>query len=89
MPVDIEVGAHPMHSHSDVMGQVAEGEQIIRLVKRHPFLEAQALTCQDLFGDWQEGGVIDLEIFRKHDQTLILPGLSKICNWREKQGCAT
>ena len=49
-----------MHPHPDVMGQVAEGEQIMGLVERHPFREAQAFACHDLFGDRQQRGVIDL-----------------------------
>ena len=81
MPVDVEVGAHPVHSHADVMGQVAEGQQIVGLVKRHPVLEAQPLARQHLFGDRQQGGVFDLEVFRKHTQILILLGRGRICNW--------
>ena len=81
MPINIEVSAHPVHSHPDVMGQVAEGEQIMGMVKRHPLLEAQPFARQDFFGDRQQGGVFDLEVFRKHTHILILPGRDKICNW--------
>ena len=31
VPVDVEVRAHPVHFHAHVMGQVAEGEQIMGL----------------------------------------------------------
>jgi hypothetical protein len=81
MPINIEVSAHPVHFHSDVMGQVTEGEQVMGMVKRHPLLEAQPSTRQNFFGDRQQGVVFDLKVFRKHTHTLILLGQAKICNW--------
>ena len=63
------------------MGQVAEGKQIMRIGKAsRPPSKAQPFARQNFFGDRQQGGVIDLEVFRKHSQILILPGREKICN---------
>ena len=70
-----------MQFHPNVMGQVAEGEQIVGIVKRHAFLKVQALARQDFFGNRQQGGVFDLEAFRNHGQVVILPGRDGICNW--------
>jgi hypothetical protein len=87
MPVDVEVGAHPVHSHPDVMGQVAKGEQIVGVVKRHPLVETQPFARQDFPSDGEKGGVIDLEVLRKHTQVMILTGRGRICNWCGWQFC--
>jgi hypothetical protein len=58
--IDIEIADVAMTLFADVIGEPAEGEQVVRLEEREAVVAAEALARKDFGRDGIEAGVYDL-----------------------------